>query len=197
MPLLGMGRDVPDGVMRLSEGRLEVDWTTETSLRLLRGRPRRACARSPAQLGGTYADNPLWWAKRVITVHPLGGAPMGRHAGEGLCDEYGEVFGHPGLYVLDGALLPGPVGANPSLTIAAVADRGCTHILESALRHALGAAGRGGRAATVTRPGDRGGLRGRSGSTACAFTEQMKGFVALGGDRPAVGPAAGRGQGTG
>ena len=84
------------------------------------------------QLGGTYADNPLWWAKRVITVHPLGGAPMGRHAGEGLCDEYGEVFGHPGLYVIDGALLPGPVGANPSLTIAAVADRGCTHILEQA-----------------------------------------------------------------
>ena len=47
------------------------------------------------------------------------------------------MFGHPGLYVMDGALLPGPVGANPSLTIAAVADRGCTHILESAPRHAL------------------------------------------------------------
>jgi cholesterol oxidase len=47
------------------------------------------------QLGGTYADNPLWWAKRVITVHPLGGAPWARHAGEGLCDEYGEVYGHP------------------------------------------------------------------------------------------------------
>ena len=44
----------------------------------------------------------------MITVHPLGGAPMGRHPGEGLCDEYGEVYGHPGLYVMDGALLPGP-----------------------------------------------------------------------------------------
>ena len=83
------------------------------------------------QLGGTYYDNPLWWAKRVITVHPLGGAPMGRHPGEGVCDEYGEVYGHPGLYVMDGALLPGPVGANPSLTIAAVADRACTHLLET------------------------------------------------------------------
>ena len=61
------------------------------------------------------------------------------------------MFGHPGLYVLDGALLPGPVGANPSLTIAAVADRGCTHILESASRQrASVTAGRGGRAATVT-----------------------------------------------
>ena len=130
MPLLGMGRDIPDGVMRLREGRLEVDWTTETSLDYFEG--VRASMRAIAgQLGGTYADNPLWWAKRVITVHPLGGAPMGRHPGEGLCDEFGEVFGHPGLYVMDGALLPGPVGANPSLTIAAVADRACTHLLEA------------------------------------------------------------------
>ena len=130
MPLLGMGRDVPDGVMHLSEGRLEVDWTTETSLDYFERRARDHARRSPASSAATYADNPLWWAKRVITVHPLGGAPMGRHAGEGVCDEYGEVFGFPGLYVLDGSLLPGPVGANPSLTIAAVADRGCTHILE-------------------------------------------------------------------
>ena len=43
----------------------------------------------------------------MITVHPLGGAPMGRHVAEGVCDEYGEVFGFPGLYVLDGSLLPG------------------------------------------------------------------------------------------
>ena len=135
LPLLGMGRDVPDGV----------DAPARRPPRASTGRPRRRsdyferrrarpCARSPASSAATYADNPLWWAKRVITVHPLGGAPMGRHAGEGVCDEYGEVFGHPGLYVMDGALLPGPVGANPSLTIAAVADRGCTHILEGRRR---------------------------------------------------------------
>ncbi len=33
---------------------------------------------------------------------------MGRNPLEGVCDEYGEVFGHPGLHVMDGALLPGP-----------------------------------------------------------------------------------------
>jgi cholesterol oxidase len=48
---------------------------------------------------------------------------MGRNAGEGVVDPYGEVFGYPGLYVADGAVMPGPVGANPSLTIAALADR--------------------------------------------------------------------------
>ena len=130
LPLLGMGRDIPDGVMRLVGGRLEVDWTIETSIDYFEG-VRNTMRTMAGQLGGTYYDNPVWWAKRVITVHPLGGAPMGRHPGEGLCDEYGEVYGHPGLYVMDGALLPGPVGANPSLTIAAVADRACTHLLES------------------------------------------------------------------
>ena len=192
MPLLGMGRDVPDGVMHLSEGRLEVDWTTETSLDYFEG--VRASMRAIAgQLGGTYADNPLWWAKRVITVHPLGGAPMGRHAGEGLCDEYGEVFGHPGLYVLDGALLPGPVGANPSLTIAAVADRGCTHILES------GPATRSQPLVEeVAQQPSRDPVTAETSSTSGSgirFTEQMKGFVALGDLDPESGQQQGKANG--
>jgi cholesterol oxidase len=53
------------------------------------------------------------------TWHPLGGAPMGS-----VCDLAGRVLGHRGLYVLDGALLPGNTAAcNPSMTIAAVAER--------------------------------------------------------------------------
>ncbi|WP_433152942.1 GMC oxidoreductase [Actinomadura nitritigenes] len=53
------------------------------------------------------------------TWHPLGGASMGT-----VCDLAGRVQGHRGLYVLDGALLPGTAAAcNPSMTIAAVAER--------------------------------------------------------------------------
>jgi cholesterol oxidase len=63
-------------------------------------------------------------------VHPLGGCPMGRNEREGVVDSYGEVFNHPGLYVADGSVMPGPVGPNPSLTIAALADRFATRILE-------------------------------------------------------------------
>jgi cholesterol oxidase len=197
LPLLGMGRDIPDGVMRLVGGRLEVDWTTETSLDYFEG-VRGTMRAIAGQLGGTYYDNPIWWAKRVITVHPLGGAPMGRHAGEGVCDAYGEVYGHPGLYVMDGALLPGPVGANPSLTIAAVADRACTHLLETPSVEE-------GALAPVTRPRDpsdgfvtvaaqppqpTGTLDQRS--SGLEFTEQMKGFVALGVDDPVTGHDQGR-----
>jgi cholesterol oxidase len=53
------------------------------------------------------------------TWHPLGGACMGT-----VCDLEGRVKGQKGLYVLDGALLPGTTAAcNPSMTIAAVAER--------------------------------------------------------------------------
>jgi cholesterol oxidase len=40
------------------------------------------------------------------------------------------VFGVPGLYVADGSVMPGPVGANPSLTIAALAERFAQRMVE-------------------------------------------------------------------
>ncbi|MCE2692398.1 MAG: GMC oxidoreductase, partial [Rubrivivax sp.] len=69
----------------------------------------------------------------VLTVHPLGGCPMGESAREGVVDACGRVFDGrdaqglqvlPGLAVLDGAIIPESLGANPSLTIAALALRG-------------------------------------------------------------------------
>jgi cholesterol oxidase len=54
-----------------------------------------------------------------ITGHPLGGAVLGK-----VCDYYGRVKGYKGLYVVDGAMIPGSTGAvNPSFTIAALAER--------------------------------------------------------------------------
>ena len=59
------------------------------------------------------------------TWHPMGGANMGS-----VCDHEGRVLGQPGLYVLDGALLPGSAAAcNPSMTIAAVAERALRRIV--------------------------------------------------------------------
>ncbi|MBA4024426.1 MAG: cholesterol oxidase [Gordonia sp.] len=59
------------------------------------------------------------------TWHPLGGASMGS-----VCDLEGRVHGQPGLYVLDGALMPGNSAAcNPSMTIAAVAERALDQIV--------------------------------------------------------------------
>jgi cholesterol oxidase len=137
LPLLGMGRDIPDGVLSLQDGRLAVNWTLATSTAYF-GRVRKTMADIAGELGGEFVDNPLWWAKRVITVHPIGGAPAGRNPAEGVCDSYGEVFGYPGMFVVDGAAMPGPVGANPSLTIAAFAERACRRLLEGTAPAARG-----------------------------------------------------------
>jgi cholesterol oxidase len=119
-----MGRDIPNGTMSLDEaGYLENDWNTEESWPYFEH--VRAIMKEMADAWGAehFENNPLWYMKRVITVHPLGGAPMGTSPDTGVVNSWGEVFGHPGLYVADGSIMPGPVGANPALTIAALADR--------------------------------------------------------------------------
>lgn len=54
-----------------------------------------------------------------VTGHPLGGATM-----SAVCNTYGKVHGYFNLFVVDGSLIPGSTAcANPSLTIAALAER--------------------------------------------------------------------------
>ncbi|WP_339153928.1 GMC family oxidoreductase [Actinomadura luteofluorescens] len=202
LPLLGMGRETADGRLHLQDGRLTADWNARTSEELF-NRVRKTMQGIADVLGADYADNPMWFRKRIITVHPLGGAPMGDHPGEGVCDAFGEVFGFPGLYIADGAAMPGPVGPNPSLTIAAQADRLATRLLEetSARRGAGGPTappatgaepaggagspgGAGNGSAYGPASGSHGGTRGPStvaaGRTSLSFTEEMKGFVTYG-----------------
>ena len=60
---------------------------------------------------------------KLITVHPLGGCPMGENAAEGVVNVKGEVFGYEGgLYVADGAIVPTALGVNPAFTIAALSE---------------------------------------------------------------------------
>ncbi|MFV8750899.1 GMC oxidoreductase [Nannocystaceae bacterium ST9] len=83
-----------------------------------------------AKLTAAYAPKATWinapsrrGSQSIATVHPLGGAAIGRHTGEGVVDHRGEVFGHPGLHVADGSLFPRSPGVPPSMTIAALAER--------------------------------------------------------------------------
>lgn len=106
-------------------------------------------ARKLAQARGedtSFLPNPLWRllpdemdflvkGERgpVLTVHPLGGCPMGVSHEQGVVDDCGRVFNpahapqesrvYPGLVVLDGSVVPASLGANPALTIAAIAKR--------------------------------------------------------------------------
>jgi cholesterol oxidase len=174
LPLLTMGRDVPDGRMSISGDRLAVDWRKDRGSREYFEQARETARELSDVLGGRFLDNPIWFLSRVITVHPLGGCRMGRTDAEGVVDPYGRVFNCPGLHVADGAVMPGPVGANPSLTIAALADRFADAMIGGAP---------GGEARAPRRAGSAEGAPPAAapppapGAASVRFTEEMKGYL--------------------
>jgi cholesterol oxidase len=86
------------------------------------------------QLGGTFIEDPLDTKplrNNLITVHPLGGCPMGDR-GDGFVDHAGRVRNrngdeHRGLYVADASVIPTSLGVNPLWTISALAERIAAH----------------------------------------------------------------------
>jgi cholesterol oxidase len=57
-----------------------------------------------------------------MTAHILGGCPFGRDHHDGVVDLDCQVHNYPGLYVVDGSIVPANPGVNPSLTITALAE---------------------------------------------------------------------------
>ncbi|MBK9053612.1 MAG: GMC family oxidoreductase [Chloroflexi bacterium] len=62
------------------------------------------------------------------TAHILGGCGIGRDETVGVVDLNHEVFNYPGMYVVDGSVIPANLGVNPSLTITAMAERAMSKI---------------------------------------------------------------------
>jgi len=130
LALIAMGRDFANGRLYLKGKLLDCDWTQKKSQPYF-DRVRRVGEAIAETLNGEYIDTPSYkYLHQVLTAHPLGGCPMGISADDGVVNSYGEVFGYPGLYVLDGSVMPGPVGPNPSLTIAAISDRAADRIID-------------------------------------------------------------------
>jgi cholesterol oxidase len=63
-----------------------------------------------------------------VTAHFMGGVPLGRDENEGVVDINFQVHNYPGLYVVDGSIMPGNPGVNPSLTITALAEYAMSRI---------------------------------------------------------------------
>ncbi|WP_239123822.1 GMC oxidoreductase [Rhizocola hellebori] len=74
-------------------------------------------------LFGTYK---IWGDH--LTYHPLGGAVLNKAT-----DNYGRLHGYPGLYVIDGSLIPGNTSVNPFVTITALAERNIEQIIATDL----------------------------------------------------------------
>ncbi|WP_328666073.1 GMC oxidoreductase [Streptomyces sp. NBC_00322] len=81
---------------------------------------------------GTIYRTDLFGAYKIwgdhLTYHPLGGAVLNKAT-----DNYGRLHGHPGLYVIDGSLIPGNTSVNPFVTITALAERNIETIIAADL----------------------------------------------------------------
>ncbi|MEQ8965511.1 MAG: GMC family oxidoreductase [Azospirillaceae bacterium] len=134
---LGEGVDAGDGRLRLGRARLapwrealKLDWDPGPSRAVFDAIVETHRRLSEVE-GGRAKPPPFWrWFKWLTSVHPLGGCAMADSAEAGVVDHRGEVFGHPGLYVVDGATIPRPIGRNPALTIAALAERAAGLMVE-------------------------------------------------------------------
>jgi cholesterol oxidase len=134
---LGAGVDAGDGAISLrrpwwilGKRSLSVCWDVRRSRGVVDAILETHRQLSDANGGRLHV--PLFWRllRGMTTVHPLGGCAMGASPADGVVDHRGEVFGYRGLYVVDGAIIPVPIGRNPSLTIAALAERAAEMISE-------------------------------------------------------------------
>jgi cholesterol oxidase len=129
MPILTMGRDFANGTMTFDGAFVDCDWTVKKSKDYYK-RVVSVVSGIAGALNATYMDNPSYkYLHQVVTAHPLGGCSMAPTEDEGVVNPCGEVFNYPGLYIADGSVMPGPVGPNPSMTIAAMSDRFADHII--------------------------------------------------------------------
>jgi cholesterol oxidase len=131
------GHDCSEGKVVLDcDGQAKIVWPN------LYNQPRRKYNEDQIRLvasamGGWYREM-IFWKGQVGTVHPLGGCAMGDTPLQGVTNHKGQVFDvrgggdldaagnfriHEGLYVCDGAVIPTSLGANPMLTIGAIAER--------------------------------------------------------------------------
>jgi len=130
MPWFANGVDAGNGVLELKDGELFLNWDVTASKPTYDAEIHKQVQLAHAT--GGAAQVPLSWSlfHWLITPHPVGGARMGDTAENGVVDQWGEVFGYPGLYVSDGSIIPTPIGINPSRTISALSERIAERLIE-------------------------------------------------------------------
>jgi cholesterol oxidase len=126
--------------MRTVDGHIRMRLGRGLRTGFLRGAVTRAGGGAPAKAWAPEAADLAWRVARRVdgfpaslvtetllgiptTAHILGGCPMGESAADGVIDHRHRLFGYEGLYVVDGSAISANPGVNPSLTIAALAER--------------------------------------------------------------------------
>ena len=129
-----MGQDDASGKITLDNDKIKLDWDKKIGDTPIFGKIETLLKSLSESMGGRYVPFPFWKGlgnKKLTITHPLGGCPIAPTSFDGVVDELGRVFDgnkapgstdvYPGLYVVDGAAIPGALAINPTLTIAAQA----------------------------------------------------------------------------
>ncbi len=129
---LVMTHDDGAGRMALEDDQLRIHWPGVGAQPIF-DKVNATLERASQALGGQYLHDPLWSKllhNNLLTVHPLGGCIMAEDASGGVVNHKGQVFSsaagpavYENLYVMDGSVIPVPLGVNPLLTISAISER--------------------------------------------------------------------------
>ncbi|MFD4267953.1 GMC oxidoreductase [Rhodococcus sp. NPDC058481] len=113
-----------------STGKTELSWQTSQNQPAI-DMAKRVFDKINAKEGTIYRTDMFGTYKTWgddFTYHPLGGCILNQAT-----DNFGRLPEYPGLYVMDGSLVPGNVGVNPFVTITALAERNMATIVASDL----------------------------------------------------------------
>jgi len=127
-----LGLDDSEGKVELDAAdRVRVKWretSNETEARW--SAAIEAMQRIYAALGGEMFADGYRTEGTVNSSHPLGACPMADDPAHGIVDPGAECFRNPNLFVMDGSTVPAAIGVNPSITIAAVAERCARRLIQ-------------------------------------------------------------------
>ena len=139
-----MGQDDAKGKITLNNDQIDVGWEEPIAQQALWKDIETLLREFSLAMGGKYIALPGWQGillgkKKLVITHPLGGCPIGSTHEDGVVNEFGQVFDGSqsantkavlkGLFVVDGATIPGALAANPTFTICAQALKAVTHAL--------------------------------------------------------------------
>lgn len=133
--LLGMGHDESFGCFRLVDGRdllnseIDIYWSEYGHQNNIKNLLQQM-SKIVESYEGDFVDYRGIASGNPISVHPLGGAIMGKSVIDGVVNHELKVYNpekensvYPGLYVMDGSVIPRSLGINPALTITAIVER--------------------------------------------------------------------------
>jgi cholesterol oxidase len=179
LTFLTMSYDDGHGSMTLEDDRVRIHWpraAEQPVWKLVEDKFRQLAAAT----GATYVPSPLftkYFNFDVLTVHPLGGCILGDDAAGAAVNERGQLFSgasgdavYRDVYVMDGSVIPSPVGVNPLFTISALAERNVRLLIED----------RGWRLDDTLKPGVAiafDGTRDQPRPATLQFSERMTGFL--------------------